>query len=170
MFFFVRFADGRGDDASAVGADARAGRVRHGLRAGHRAVDGDADGHQLPAVLTGGHIHVTIRRQPRRPGVQRGGPVLPLQEPGTAAPRPGHERPVDHQPVYRAHRVWRVLPGGRVLRHQAEDDEQTAQEVTAVLQEVPARLIAVLQVSVANTPTRCTCPPPPPPPPSPTDR
>lgn len=127
-------------DAGLVGADARAGRLRHGLRAGHRTADGIADGHQLPAVRAGGHIHVAVRPRPGGHALHQGRHVLPLQEPEPVAPGPGHERPVGRQPVRRAGRVRRVLQGGRVLHDQAEDDEPTAEEDTAVFQEVPARI------------------------------
>lgn len=73
--------------------------------------------------------------------MQPGGGVLPLQEPHPAAPGPGHERTVHHQPVHRARHVRPVLPAGGVLHHQVEDDEQTTPEVTAVLQEIPAEIV-----------------------------
>lgn len=76
--------------------------------------------------------------------------VLPLQEPHAAAPGSGHERTVHHQPVHRARHVRSVLPAGRVLHHQVEDDEQTAPEVTAVLQEVPARIVTCTRYQCAT--------------------
>jgi len=76
-------------------------------------------------------------------------PVLPLQEPGTAAPRPGHERPVDRQPILRAGLVRGVLQAVRVLHHQAEDDEQAAPQDTAVLQKVPSRVVPPPPVEMA---------------------
>lgn len=132
-------ADGRRDDAGPGGAVPRAGRVRHGLRRGHRADHGDADGHQLHTVRAGRHRHVAVRLRARRHGVRRGR-VLPLPRPGAAAQGPGHERPVHRQPVRRAGRVRRGLPAGRVLRDQVAHDEQTVAQDTAVLQEAPARM------------------------------
>lgn len=128
-------------DPGVVGADAGAGRVRHGLRTGHRAGHGDADGHQLPAVCAGGHIVGAVRQRPGPDGVQHGRPVLPLQGPQPVAPGPGHERPVHGQPVHRAGRVRRVLPLGRILHHQDAHVRQPAAQDTAVLQEVPAARI-----------------------------
>jgi len=86
-------------------------------------------------------VHFAVRRRTRRHGLPQGRPLLPLQEPGTAAPGPGYERQVDRQPVHRAGTVRPVLQAGRVLHHQAEDDEQAASQDTAILQEVPARLV-----------------------------
>jgi len=86
-------------------------------------------------------VHFAVRRRARRHGLPQRRPLLPLQEPGTAAPGPGHERPVDRQPVHRAGVVRPVLQAGRVLRHQAKNDEQAAPQDTALLQEVPARQV-----------------------------
>lgn len=133
-------ADRRRDDARASGANARAGRVRHGLRAGHRAHHGVADGHQFPEVRAGRRVHFAVRQRPGGHALSNRRPVLPLQEPEPAAPGPGHERPVDRQPIHRTGHVRTVLQASRVLHHQAENDEQTATQDTAVLQEVLARL------------------------------
>lgn len=141
----VSHADRRSDDARASGADARAGRVRHGLRAGHRAHHGVADGHQFPEVRAGRRVHFAVRQRSGGHALSNRRPVLPLQEPKPAAPGPGHERPVDRQPVHRTCHLRAVLQAGRVLHHQAENDEQTATQDTAVLQEVLARLTMILR-------------------------
>jgi len=85
-------------------------------------------------------VHFAVRQRARGHGLPNRRPVLPLQEPGPVAPGPGHERPVDRQPIHRASHVRPVLQAGRVLRHQAENDEPVAAQDTAILQEVPARL------------------------------
>lgn len=127
-------------DAGRARAHAGARRVRHGLRAVHRADYGNADGHQLPEVRAGGRVRVAVRQRARRHELRDRRHVLSLQEPQTVAARPGHGKLHHRQSVRRAGRVRAVLPHSRLLRHQAAHDEQTAQEDTALLQEVPARI------------------------------
>lgn len=126
--------------ACLTGTDARASRVRHGLRASHRTADGIIDGHQFLEVRVGRHIHVVVRQRPSHHAMQQGPDVLSLQKPEPVAPGLGHERPVGDESVRRAGRVRHMLQDGRVLHDQTEDDEQIAEEDTAVFQEVPARL------------------------------
>lgn len=61
LLYFPFFLDWCRAYARCVGAHARAGRLRNGLRVGHRTVHGIPDGHQLSAVRPGWHIHVPVR-------------------------------------------------------------------------------------------------------------